>query len=408
MSNFAYVKYFADIIKPLVLSVVMLMAMGGVCGAQQRAPQNDSIEVGLLTCQSGQKVYSLYGHTAIRYHDLRTGEDWAFNYGVFNTRKPFFILRFVFGLTDYELGVLPMDVFRQEYTREAREVTEQVLNLTTEEKIQLKNALAENYEPQNRVYRYNYFYDNCTTRARDMIERCLNGKLRYDYPHSRIQDGESYRTLIHQHTKRHPWAALGNDLCLGFKADRPTDWRERQFLPDELRRDMAKAHIVDAGKTFPAVLQTRTVVEEGTQVVKSGFPLTPLECAIALFVATLAVCTVEIKSGKWLRLYDLLLMFVQGVAGIVVVALLVSEHPTTSTNLQVILLNPLPLFFIYAVARGRKTAWWSMSAVLSVLFFLGIILQDYAEGMVLVASSLLIRSICNEIRQRRHSLQKRQ
>ena len=70
----------------------------------------DSVEVALLTCQPHEEIYSLYGHTALRINDLRTGQDWAFNYGVFNYKAPHFVLRFVFGLTDYELGVLPTKI----------------------------------------------------------------------------------------------------------------------------------------------------------------------------------------------------------------------------------------------------------------------------------------------------------
>ena len=76
--------------------------------------QFDSVEVSLLTCSPHEEIYSLYGHTALRWHDLNKGEDIAFNWGVFDFRKPFFIGRFVFGLTDYELGAYPYPLFRQE------------------------------------------------------------------------------------------------------------------------------------------------------------------------------------------------------------------------------------------------------------------------------------------------------
>ena len=56
-------------------------------------------------------------------------------------------------------------------------MTEQVLNLTSEEKLALNQALEENYQPENRVYRYNYFYDNCSTRPRDILERSIRGKV---------------------------------------------------------------------------------------------------------------------------------------------------------------------------------------------------------------------------------------
>ena len=111
----------------------------------------DSVEISLLTCQPHDEVYSLYGHTAIRYHDLRQGgTDLAFNYGVFDFKKPHFVARFVFGLTDYELGAYPYHYFQQEYRRFGSMVTEQVLNLTPEEKLLLHDALAALALPKNR------------------------------------------------------------------------------------------------------------------------------------------------------------------------------------------------------------------------------------------------------------------
>ena len=134
----------------------------------------DSVEISLLTCQPHDEIYSLYGHTALRYHDLRKGGlDIAFNYGVFDYKKPFFALRFVFGLTDYELGAYPYRLFQEEYRRFGSMVTEQVLNLTDQEKAILQQALAINMQNENRIYRYNYFYSNCTTKARDIIEQCI-------------------------------------------------------------------------------------------------------------------------------------------------------------------------------------------------------------------------------------------
>ena len=89
----------------------------------------DSVEVSLLTCSPHEEIYSLYGHTALRWHDLSKGDDIAFNWGVFDFRKPFFVGRFVFGLTDYELGAYPYPLFRQEYMAYGSSITEQVIDL---------------------------------------------------------------------------------------------------------------------------------------------------------------------------------------------------------------------------------------------------------------------------------------
>ena len=98
--------------------------------AQSGITDMDSVEISLLTCSHHQEVYSLYGHTAIRYYDPHNHIDYAFNYAMFNFHRPFFVLRFEFGLTDYELGVMPFDVFREEYSSYGSQVTQQVLNLT--------------------------------------------------------------------------------------------------------------------------------------------------------------------------------------------------------------------------------------------------------------------------------------
>lgn len=358
---------------------------------------DDSVEVCLLTCSPHNEVYSLYGHTALRFHDMRTGEDWAFNYGIFNFNKPFFVLRFTFGITDYELGVVPYGRFKEAYRRYGSQVTEQVLNLTPEEKEKIYLALLDNYRPENRVYRYNYFYENCTSRARDKVEGCINGKIQY----ARTYDTTTYRKLIHQYTQGHPWAAFGNDLCLGMSADFEIDRRKQEFLPEILMTDFAAAQIIDGGSYRPLVKETRIPVEPGVQILESEFPLTPMECAVLLLLISILIIIGEMRNKTTYKVWDTILMTVTGVAGIIILALFFSEHPTTSTNLQIFLLNPLPLFFIPAmICEGRKkkdntvykrSKYWKISAILLIIFFFGAFFQDYAEGMEIVALSLLTR-----------------
>ncbi len=350
----------------------------------------DSVEFCLLTCQPHDEIYSLYGHTALRYHDLRSKQDWAFNYGVFNFKAPYFVLRFVFGLTDYELQAVPMSYFVEEYRRFGSEVKEQVLNLTPEEKAALYYALAENVQPQNKIYRYNYFYDNCTTRARNIVERCIKGALQYP-PSER--DGEvTYREMVHACTAQHPWATFGNDLLLGVKSDLPTDMRQQEFLPANLMQDFAQAYILNPdGSRRPLVKETRTVVPAGQQTIKSGFPLSPTWCAVILLVVSLVIIVIEFKRKTIFVWWDALLMAAQGIVGIILVVMIFSQHPTTSLNLQLLLFNPIPLLYIYKVWKKRKTHYWSILVAMAGLFYLGAVWQDYAKGMEIVALCLLLR-----------------
>lgn len=383
-------KHLKSIFRTLCLLAAVLLVSTDV-KAQNDAvtAYYDSVEVSLLTCQPHEEIYSLYGHTALRYHDLKRNEDWAFNYGIFNFHAPHFVLRFVFGLTDYELGVIPTDIFKQEYRRFGSQVTEQVLNLTNEEKHAIHKALYENYRPENRVYRYNYFYDNCTTRARDMVERNINGQVRYqDNP-----DYEpTYREMVRECTMAHPWATWGNDFLLGIKADLKTDQRQQEFLPNNLLHDFARAQIIRTdGRYVPLVKETRQIVPSGVQIVEQDFPLTPTECAIILLIVSLLVFAYEWKKRQTLKWWDILLMTMQGLMGLVLFVMIFSQHPTTSINLQILLFNPLPLFYIYNMYRRKKTHYWNLLVCMVSLFYIGGIWQDYAEGLEIVALCLLIR-----------------
>lgn len=383
-------KHFKSIFRTAWISTMCLIS--SCLTAANTAPEPvsaDSVEVALLTCQPHEEIYSLYGHTAIRYHDLRTGEDWAFNYGVFNFKAPYFTLRFVFGLTDYELGVLPTKIFQEEYRRYGSLVTEQVLNMTPAEKQALYDALADNYREENRIYRYNYFYDNCTSRARDIIERCISGRIQYT---PRPDYAPTYREMVHACTAGHPWAAWGNDFLLGVRADLPTDLRQQEFLPNNLMHDFSYAQIIRNDGTYvPLVKETRTLVPSGVQFVEQEFPLTPTQCGIVLVIVSLLIFGYEWKHKQTLKWWDLLLMSLQGIMGLVLLVMIFSQHPTTSINLQILLLNPLPFLFIYKVYKRKPTVWWQLMPVLTLLFLIGGIWQHYAEGMYFVALSLLIR-----------------
>ena len=185
----------------------------------------DSVEISLLTCEPYNKVYSLYGHTAIRINDMVSGEDLAVNYGVFDSSAKNFTLRFIFGLTDYEVGIYPFDIFCHEYERAGRYVKEQVLDLTASEKQKIIQDIAVNSLQENKVYRYNIFYNNCTTRARDVILDNIDGEIVF----AESENHPSFRQMVHKYTKGHRWSAFGNDILLGLKAEPATATRRRRW-----------------------------------------------------------------------------------------------------------------------------------------------------------------------------------
>ena len=386
-----HLKIIFNALKGVLLTLILVSS--APVAAQEDIPPMDSVEFSLLTCQPHDEVYSLYGHTAIRYHELRPGGlDWAFNYGVFDFKKPHFVARFVFGLTDYELGAYPYKYFVKEYRRFGSMVTEQVLNLTDEEKMALHDALAINLRPENKIYRYNYFYNNCTTKARDIIESCINGKVEYA---GREDYTPSYRDMVHNMTRNNPWSRFGNDLLLGIKADWKTDLRQQEFLPGNLLYDFDHAQIYSNGNYRPLIKERRIAVPAGVQIIESGFPLTPLACAAILLAVGIVIFFFEWRKKRVFMLWDVLLMITTGTIGIVLTLMLFSQHPTVSLNLQIILCNPLPWLFLWPVIRGRETRYWKITAILAVLFLIGSFFQCYAEGIHVLALCLLMQCYAN-------------
>lgn len=368
----------------------------------------DSLHIYLLTCTPHQEVYSLYGHTAIRLENRQTHEDWAINYGVFSFDKPFFVARFVFGLCDYEMGIYETRLFKREYQYYCSGVTEQEINMQPDEKLRFLQAVEENYRPENRVYRYNFFYDNCTTRARDIITRSLNGKVVYDGPMPK--EGTTYREMIHSMNADHPWARLGNDLLLGVGADRQLTLEQTQFLPHIMMACAEKASIVDAnGKKRPLVLLQDELVDEGMQVIESEFPLTPMQCAVLLLALTIAISAFEWKRKAYLWWYDGLLFLCHGIAGLALTAMVFSQHPTVSLNAQILLFNPLPLLFgVQAIRRmiRQQMHWLWLVMVLTICLMLVVYsfgIQWIDIAVRLVALNLLIRC-CMAIKRCRQEL----
>lgn len=386
-----HLKIIFNALKGVLLTLILVSSTP--VAAQEDIPPMDSVEFSLLTCQPHDEVYSLYGHTAIRYHELRPGGlDWAFNYGVFDFKKPHFVARFVFGLTDYELGAYPYKYFVKEYRRFGSMVTEQVLNLTDEEKMALHDALAINLRPENKIYRYNYFYNNCTTKARDIIESCINGKVEYA---GREDYTPSYRDMVHSMTRNNPWSRFGNDLLLGIKADWKTDLRQQEFLPGNLLYDFDHAQIYSNGNYRPLIKERRIAVPAGVQIIESGFPLSPLACAAIILAVGIVIFFFEWRKKRVFVLWDVLLMITTGTIGIVLTLMLFSQHPTVSLNLQIILCNPLPWLFLWPVIRGRETRYWKITAILAVLFLIGSLFQTYAEGIHALALCLLMQCYAN-------------
>ncbi len=345
------VKYIFFIIYLVAFPFVATNAENGKQECFGEILNDDSLIVSFMTCEPGTAIYALYGHSAIRIRT--TGGDWVFNYGMFDFKAPNFIARFVLGKTDYYMAAYPYEDFISEYEYRGSAVIEQVLNLTKEEKEKLLHSLVKIAGYEDWTYRYNFLYDNCTTRARDQIESCVNGKIVYPCDDS----VESYRQIIHRYTKGNVWSEFGQDLLLGNAADVPIGLRQKMFAPLYMEKYNAKAIIIDSmGNKRPLVASTEIHQPIMAKANGKSFPVSPLGVFGTILAITIIICIAEIKKCRIYWGYESGLMLVEGLAGcLVTILFFFSEHPTVNTNWLIMVLNPLPLLYIpIRIMRIRK------------------------------------------------------
>ena len=363
----------------------------------QSAASDDSLEVALLTCSPGQEVYEYYGHTALLVRSARSGQTYVFNYGVFSYSQPGFVWRFVRGKTDYMVACAPLEYFKREYEARGSSVRADYLNLSQAEAQRLFRALVENCQPENRTYRYNFFYDNCATRVRDMIARALDGQIEYNNEVKR----QSLRDIVHRQSAPYKWSYFGQDLLLGAEADRPAPRPAQQFAPDILQEDLLQASVSDsAGGRRPLVVRSEMLVPLREVPLEQGFPLSPLACALGLLALTVCITLWDRKRHRLAWGYDALLLTAQGLAGCIVAFLFFcSDHPAVDSNWLVILFNPLPLFYagwlLYCHKKGTKNllSYVNLAVTAGFLIVMCLCPQSFNIAMWLVVLSLLVRAM---------------
>lgn len=391
-----------------IIIYILLLLLPGLnmqAAETQAMPQEDGIRLSLLTCGPGEEIYSLFGHTAIRYEDLKRGVDVVFNYGLFSFDTPNFILRFTLGKTDYQLGVTDYRRFIASYSMEERDVWQQTLNLTSEEKRKLIGLLEENYRPENRIYRYNFFYDNCATRPRDQVERAAEGRLRYAEDMESTNTGSSFRDIVHQYCKGHPWACFGIDMCLGSEADYPINRRQMMFAPFYVKDFFASATLADSTGVRPLVASTEQVLTIPNNVRKEGAACpTPMQAALCLLFIVGIATWIGIRKKKSLWGIDLVLFFAAGVAGCFwTILAFFSQHPAVGSNYVLFVFHPFHLlclpFMLRKVIKKQMSYYMVANGAVLTLFIslFGIIPQEIHWAVLPLALCLLVRSASNLI-----------
>ena len=357
--------------------------------------QTDScgIRISLLTCTPGTELYSTFGHSAFRVVDTNNNIDIVFNYGTFDYYDPDFYAKFVKGKLLYFVDTSSIEDFMYEYEFFKRGVTEQAINIPCDEKQKLLSALYQNIKKENREYRYDFNYDNCTTRLRDMLEKAAGKQL--ESKNILPKPGTTFRNLIHVYLDRggQQWSKLGIDMLLGNPMDKKVTNREAMFLPDYLLMAFDSSKL-----NGQPVVSEKKVLLDYFDAYKTKTGITPLIAFGILFLLIAALSIFVFKRWNlFLKIFDFFFFVIVGLIGMLILFMWFgTEHATCKNNFNLLWALPthLPVAFMLFSRKQWVNSYFRFSffytiALLLAWFFLP---QQFNIALLPVVGIILIRS----------------
>lgn len=360
----------------ILLLSLLLFGSFVICSAMEQETKNTSDDtpiISLLTCgPTDDYVFYLYGHTALRVQYRDT--DLVYNYGYFSLEQKNFILNFILGKPMYSVGTTTFEDFLYEYHLQGRSVIEQDLLLLPDEAKQLLEMLEWNVLPENRDYMYNFYFDNCATRPRDLIEKFTGG---LDY-RIKLENMPTFREAIRNKSYTASWYTTGADCCLGWKSDERMSLKDAAFLPELLLQEFDHAYRVKDGQKL---VTNKRVWLEQTKEIGSGWWANfnfPLWTSIVIGLIYFGLYLVKYFKGKALPLNILrrILYVSISILGIIVWFLaLFSQHPHTFPNANMLLLHPLYILLLITMGKekyNKTNNWLYFSNFVAIIIYLGL------------------------------------
>jgi hypothetical protein len=329
-----------------VRKVCLLFAFIIVLFSQKSTARDSSshLRISLLTAGAAEELYSTWGHTAVRIIDAVKQTDIVYNFGFFDFNDPDFYTKFTRGKLDYFLVAQSFPDFMYEYQVEKRSVIEQVLQLTDSISLSVQQILDQTLNSPARVYKYDFLYNNCTSRVRDIFIKYAGLKAE----HALVPAGTTFRNMLHEYLdKGHPWSKLGIDLLLGSPIDKVVNNTESMFLPEYLMKG------VDSSGNL--VLQ-KTVLNNGTPGPMPNGKL-PLYIFSVIAIIIIGISVIKNKTARFVtRALDITLFLVTGLLGCFLLFMWFgTDHKACAANYNLLWALPTNLLVIFALRK--KPSW---------------------------------------------------
>ncbi|MGB7392893.1 MAG: DUF4105 domain-containing protein [Pricia sp.] len=381
------------------LFLLLFIVFFSTIGQAQKPELTPLSKISVLTTGSGNELYSSFGHSAIRVKDQNLGIDAVYNYGMFDFTTPNFYTKFTRGKLDYTLARQRYDYFLLGYQEEKRWVREQVLNLDLEDRQQLFDFLETNYLPENRDYKYDFFYNNCATKIWDVLKEVYDDRLSFEETY--VTDRYSHRELIRQNVPINTWSGFGIDLALGSVIDDVATPKEYMFLPEFIMKQMDKAQLSDPDDKSasiaknqqnprPLASEPNTLYDAGPVDNSTPFLLSPGFWLTLILLAVLLMTYQDFKSNLRRRWLDFILFFITGAAGLLMVFLwFFTDHTATAGNFNLLWAFPPNLILAFVVARKRGPNWVAKYGIL-LLILLAVALVVWLSGIQIFSPLIIV------------------
>lgn len=379
--------------KKALLSLFLFISVQFIFSQQNLL--SEKAEISVLTISPGNSLNDAFGHNAFRIKDSSINLDKTFDYGRFDFEAPNFYLNFAKGKLNYSIGDSTFYDFLRFYTYQNRTVKEQILNLSLSEKQSLFNYLLENNKPENRNYLYEFFFDNCATKIKDVVNITLNNAIDFKPPKGLKQ--EPFRTLIHNNLNRNSWGSLGIDVALGSVIDRKATLEEHMFLPENIHKFFEVATIKNETQL---IKKSKVLYKQKETVKSSSFLTSPLFIFGVIAILILYITFKDYKNNKQTKWLDIVLFSITGLVGVFILLLwFATDHKGTHQNYNLLWAFALNILMIGQLVKKTINNWFIkyvklliiLLCLLTLHWIIGV--QVFAIGLIPLLVALFIRYI---------------
>ncbi|WP_396170375.1 DUF4105 domain-containing protein [Flavobacterium sp.] len=344
--------------------------IGTLSGFAQAFTLSDKARASVITCDTGNESYSLFGHTAIRICDVGNNLDVVYNYGAFDFRTPNFVAKFAKGDLQYFAVANTFSDFMSQYTYEERSVFEQELNIPLTYKQKLFDNLTAVLASSESYYTYKFIDKNCTSMVVDMLNKTLESKVIA----SEIDSDKTYRSILFPYFDNFFYEKLGTSIIFGTKVD---EYSNHIFLPLQLLQSLEQTQF----KNQPLCVETKTLLEFKKQAPRSWWNNI---YSYLIFLGIILIANKKILDNFYLVLLGLIGVFFTTMG-------FYSFHQELANNYNVLLFNPtLLVLFYFLVVKNSK--WIINLAVFNILSILVYLISMINKAHLIIVLPLVITS----------------